>query len=189
MHKIILDLCGGAGSWSKQYAGHGYDVRLITLPNDDVRTYIPPKNVYGILAAPPCTEFSLARNGHPDIKRDFIKGMNPVNACIRIVWQCNPAFWALENPVGLLSRFLGRARYIFHPWFFGDPWTKRTALWGNFKNPVQKYYKKTDIMTENQIVRCRENRKPQDSGSNKERAIKRAITPPRFAKAFFKANQ
>jgi len=46
--KIILDLCGGTGSWSKPYKDAGYDVRLITLPEKDVTTYKPPKNVYGI---------------------------------------------------------------------------------------------------------------------------------------------
>lgn len=30
--KIILDLCGGTGSWSKPYKDAGYDVRVITLP-------------------------------------------------------------------------------------------------------------------------------------------------------------
>ena len=53
-NKIILDLCGGTGSWSKSYRDNGYDVRNITLPKYDVRLYEPPKNVYGILAAPPC---------------------------------------------------------------------------------------------------------------------------------------
>lgn len=57
--KIILDLCGGSGSWSRPYKEAGYDVRLITLPDYDVRTYTPPDHVYGILAAPPCTEFSV----------------------------------------------------------------------------------------------------------------------------------
>ena len=50
--KIILDLCGGTGAWSKPYRDAGYDVRVITLPDHDVLTYIPPENVYGILAAP-----------------------------------------------------------------------------------------------------------------------------------------
>ena len=27
--KIILDLCGGTGSWSKPYRDNGYDVRII----------------------------------------------------------------------------------------------------------------------------------------------------------------
>ena len=46
--KIILDLCGGTGAWSHPYKKAGYDVRLVTLPEFDVRTYEPPENVYGI---------------------------------------------------------------------------------------------------------------------------------------------
>lgn len=40
-NKIILDLCGGTGSWSKPYKEAGYDVRNITLPEFDVLTYEP----------------------------------------------------------------------------------------------------------------------------------------------------
>lgn len=43
--KIILDLCGGTGSWSKPYRDAGYDVRVITLPEHDVCTYVPPERV------------------------------------------------------------------------------------------------------------------------------------------------
>ena len=188
--KIILDLCGGTGAWSKPYADAGYDVRVITLPEQDVIDYIAPFKVYGILAAPPCTEFSRALNYHIAIygrKRDFIKGMNPVNACIRIIHFCNPLFWALENPAGSLSKFLGQAKYSFHPWEFGDPYTKLTCLWGEFKLPIKKYKNREEIMTQEQIIECKENRKPQDCGSNKK--VKRAITPPGFAQAFFEANR
>lgn len=62
--KIILDLCGGSGSWSRAYAAAGYDVRNITLPEYNVLDYEPPENVYGILAAPPCTEFSVLNCNH-----------------------------------------------------------------------------------------------------------------------------
>ena len=79
-NKIILDLCGGTGSWSKYYKDNGYDVRIVTLPDYDVRNYIPPKNVYGILAAPPCTMFSIARNDKTAKKpRDLEGGMEIVN--------------------------------------------------------------------------------------------------------------
>ena len=62
MSKIILDLCGGTGSWSAPYKEAGYDVRNITLPEYDVLTYkLPEEQIYAILAAPPCTMFSLAR--------------------------------------------------------------------------------------------------------------------------------
>lgn len=187
--KIILDLCGGTGSWSQPYSEAGYDVRNITLPTRNVVDYIPPGDVYGILAAPPCTEFSRARNAFPNIPRDFIAGMSPVNACIRIIFQSNPTFWVLENPVGLLSRWLGQPMFTFHPWHFGDPYTKLTALWGKFKCPVRKYIMIQDVMTPHQIFRCQHGTKPQDSGTGNEKSIKRSITPPGFAKAFFEANQ
>ena len=34
---VILDLCGGTGSWSAPYREAGYDVRVVTLPDMDVR--------------------------------------------------------------------------------------------------------------------------------------------------------
>ena len=45
--KIILDLCGGTGAWSKPYKDAGYDVRL----------------------APPYTEFSYAKQIRSDSGR------------------------------------------------------------------------------------------------------------------------
>jgi hypothetical protein len=51
--RIILDLCGGTGAWSNPYLQASYDVRVITLPDQDVLTYLPPEKVWGILAAPP----------------------------------------------------------------------------------------------------------------------------------------
>jgi hypothetical protein len=107
----------------------------VTLPELDVRTFVVPREpVWGVLAAPPCDQFSLARNGHAT-PRDFVRGMEVVNACLRIVHQAQPRWWALENPVGLLSRWLGTPTDVFEPCDFGDPWTKRTALWGSFRLP------------------------------------------------------
>ena len=58
MKKIILDLCGGSGAWAKPYIDAGYDVRTITLPENDVRTFRwVGEPVYGILAAPPLRIF------------------------------------------------------------------------------------------------------------------------------------
>lgn len=41
--KIILDLCGGTGAWSRPYTEAGYDVRIITLPEENVLTYSSPQ--------------------------------------------------------------------------------------------------------------------------------------------------
>ena len=108
--KIILDLCGGTGSWSKSYKDAGYDVRVVTLPEYDILTYVPPKNVYGILAAPPCTHFSGSGAQYwkeKDADGRTAEAMSVVDACCRIILMTNPKFWALENPVGRLRKMLG----------------------------------------------------------------------------------
>lgn len=159
-NKIILDLCGGTGSWSKPYKEAGYDVRVITLPDYNVTdvifndTYmvfntksydvqditIRYSDVYGILAAPPCTMFSIARNDKTAKEpRNLKEGMEIVNACLKIIHHClydnfrinqGLKFWALENPAsGYLKRFLGKPTMIFEPYEFGDAYSKKTALW------------------------------------------------------------
>lgn len=106
--KIILDLCGGTGSWSRPYKEAGYDVRVITLPECDVRKYEPPENVYGILAAPPCTDFASSGArwfAEKDKDGRTIDSMSILVACLKIIAICQPAFWAMENPVGRMKRF------------------------------------------------------------------------------------
>lgn len=44
MKKIILDLCGGTGAWSRPYKENGYDVRVITLPDYDVNETVFSKD-------------------------------------------------------------------------------------------------------------------------------------------------
>jgi hypothetical protein len=178
-NKIILDLCGGSGSWSKPYVDNGYDVRLVTLPDNDVITYTPPDNVYGILAAPPCTEFagSGARWWKDKNPKLLDEALDVVAAIMAIIAICRPDFWCLENPIGRLVRYIGKPVMYFNPCDYGDPWTKKTCLWGKFnipeKNPVEPVGK-------NPIHYM---------SPGPERAAKRSITPPGFAKAFYEANQ
>ncbi|MFH1287144.1 MAG: hypothetical protein ABII25_00405 [bacterium] len=208
--KIILDLCGGTGSWSKPYKEARYDVRLVTIPKKDVSNYKPPKNVYGILAAPPCTMFSFARTNAKTM-RDFKIAMETVYHCLRIIWECqyqpvsNNAkytrlkFWTLENPYfGLLKNFIGKPAFTFDPYEFGDNYKKRTSLWGNFNDPKKSPIK----MSKEMLEKCKTNSRPLlkfDSIKSKDihpkyfgkldRQARRSITPQGFAQAFFQANQ
>jgi len=196
--KIILDLCGGTGAWSRPYAEAGYDVRLITLPEFDVCNFRPPENVYGILAAPPCREFSLAKGNRP---RNLQAGMKIVTACLQIIWLCRcrdkTKFWAMENPVGLLRQFLGMPYYTFEQWQFGEFLIKRTDIFGYFKKPVPTVKTKTlEEMTIRYPKGKTNNRRWAKPRCPKEyknleltRSDLRAITPSGFAKAFFKVNQ
>lgn len=189
-NKIILDLCGGTGAWSRPYKEAGYDVRVITLPAQDVRLYIPPENVYGILAAPPCTEFSVSGAQYwllKDIDNRTIDSMGIVIACLRIIAQCRPHFWALENPVGRLRRWLGKATLIFNPCDYGDAYTKKTCLWGDFNIPGEHPVEPVYITASNGDRYSPIHMKT--GGASEKTKMIRAITPPGFAKAFYEANK
>ncbi len=204
--KIILDLCGGTGAWSKPYKDAGYDVRNITLPDYDVRLYKPPENVYGILAAPPCEQFSFVRTT-PKIPRNLEKGMECITTCLRIIWQCQYKyknqhqklpplkFWVLENPFYASTKwFLGKPTFIFQPYEFGNRYKKKTALWGYFNEPkkLKKWTmpnnKKFDRLLMAEIKKLKSPLNC-DAGSPQTRQILRAITPSGFARAFYEANQ
>lgn len=189
--KIILDLCGGTGAWSAPYQNAGYTVINVTLPQYDIRTYRPFEKVYGILAAPPCTMFSLART-RAKTPRDFEEGMELVIACLNIIWECRYKnflkFWALENPMGYLRQFLGKPFFTFDPSDFGDPYTKKTDLWGYFNIPKKKPIR----LSNEETARCKNNTRKLPSISDftrSKQSARRAITPPKFAEAFFKANR
>jgi len=141
--KIILQLCADTGSDTKPWKDAGYDVRLIGS-SIGVENYVPPENVYGIIANPVCLEFSTARTDGK--ARNPEEGMKLVRECQRIISQAKPKFWVIENPAkGVLKDFLGPPRYEYEPWWYGSPWTKKTALWGDFNIPERKYHKWEDV--------------------------------------------
>lgn len=197
MKKIILDLCGGTGAWSKPYSENGYKVFVID-PNSEcenvigitIQQYLFQLNqikflkhqVHGILAAPPCTEFASSgarwwKQKDPNLLKEAIIIVRAVLAVIDIT---QPEFWCLENPVGRLQKCvpeLGPWRLKFNPCDYGDPYTKQTCLWGKFntpkKNPVEP------------ILGSKIHTLPE----TRERPKLRSLTPKGFAEAFFNANQ
>jgi hypothetical protein len=187
--KIILDLCGGTGSWSKPYRDAGYDVRIIDPQvwrggeggTGDVRLMhflSKRERPHGILCAPPCTDFSAsgARWWAAKGPEALLTALSIADACCRVVLVHKPEWWALENPVGRISRFYGPPAYTFHPNHHGDPYTKLTLIWGHFNKPKRR------------IVEPTEGSKMHLLSPSPERALLRSATPPGFAKAFFEAN-
>lgn len=173
---VILDLCAGSGNWSLPYREVGYDVVAIDLPQDVRLLEFTRLKVRGILAAPPCTCFSVAGAWVQRTPDEIKLALSVVDACLRAVAIYRPAWWCLENPAGKLKRFLGPPAAYFHPCDYGDAWTKKTALWGTFtmppKTPVEPLGSLIDIPG------------LKSSGSKKERAK----TPMGFARAFCEAN-
>jgi len=209
---IILDLCGGTGSWSEPFRKAGFNVIVLDIKNgyditeftwrngelsfgwDEKAIWIRPEEVYGVLSAPPCTQFSFARTKAKE-PRNLEEGMKIVEACLKIIWICQNnlkkdaqkkphlKFWALENPNGMLKWFLGKPAFEFSPYEFGDDYKKKTHLWGDFeipeKNPIECTKPKFDKLSTKEIH-------PEYYGKL-TRQERRAITPKGFAEAFCKA--
>lgn len=193
MNKIILDLCGGTGSWSRPFKDAGYDVRVVTLPDYDIRTYEPPEGVVGIFAAPPCTMFSLARTT-AKTPRDLNIAMEIVEHCLRVIWKCRKdgklQFWAMENPKGLLRQFMGNPPFSFDASEFGEDYNKATDIWGYFKLPKKTYTYKRYPSTDKNTRKLPPIPDSYKVDKNMSRtAIRRSITPQSFAEAFYKANK
>lgn len=184
MARVILDLCAGTGAWSEPYVAAGYDVRRIDLPQD-VRLLMREDAlmVHGILAAPPCTMFARVGARWKRTEEQMRDALSIVDACLRLTYAYKPVWWALENPIGKLAHYLGPPVYKCDPCDFGDPWTKRIWLWGDFKAPM-KSLTVAPIYHPTQPPRRRDRTSMLSSSARRERAQ----TSAAFARAFFEAN-
>ncbi len=157
MSKVILHLCADTGSDTQPYFEDSeYEVVLVDkgigVENFQVLRWLHfhglDKKIHGVIANPVCLEFSTARsNGRA---RNPEEGMFLVKHCQRIIEEARSVgglkFWVIENPArGVLHKYLGEPRYKYEPWWYGSPWTKQTALWGEFNIPKRKYYNWEDV--------------------------------------------
>lgn len=161
------------------------------------------REIVGILAAPPCTTYASSgarwwseihdKKDRAAIEKTFgkvwaadffespVDYANALVAVVKlIVEQADPKFYAMENPVGRIQsqNQLPDALLSFDPSNFGNPYTKRTLLWGEFD---------TDLPTANVeptlgslIHKLR--------GDDPKQKAQRSETPDGFAYAFFMAN-
>jgi hypothetical protein len=177
---LILDLCGGTGAWSQPYRDAGYCVEVVDMRNGrDVRLLQRIKaGVQGILAAPDCTDLagSGARWWEAKGEGALLTALSLVDACVRIAWVQQPAWWVLENPVGRLSWYLGPPQMSFDPADYGDPYTKRTLLWGRFTAPA----KRRVVATEGSKMHL--------LPPSPDRKALRSVTPAGFSRAFYEVN-
>jgi hypothetical protein len=189
----ILSLCDMTGNWSRPYERAGYEVIRIDIQNGgDVRLMEHVgRPVRGILAAPPCTHFSKAGAWMWDKKGDgaVLEGMSVVDACLRAVAIYRPEWWALENPIGRLRRWLGAPAWAFDPCDFGqlseaddnDAYTKRTLLWGHFNRPAT-------CPVDPVFPGVKPGHRDRTTHVGSRARAARSATPTGFARAFYLAN-
>lgn len=169
--RIILHLCADTGSDTWPYHMDP-DYEVVTVGSSvGVENFTLAKFdgvVSGIVANPVCTEFSAAKYGN------YFGGANRegpssadlwmVHECMRIIEEAQMVgdldWYVIENPAtGLLRNHIGPPRHTYQPWEYGDPWTKRTGLWGDFTMPKPQYDRWDDV-PKNDKLYARPGRKP-----------------------------
>jgi hypothetical protein len=164
--RLILHLCADTGSDTWPYR-HDPAYVVVTIGADvGVENLIVDVPVWGIIANPVCTEFSQAKKGKAFGGVDHANPSDPeaglwlVRECQRVIADANPTWWAIENPAtGTLRDYLGTPTFIYEPWHFGSPWTKRTALWGEFTAPERTVARWEDVQL-NPAIYVRPGRRP-----------------------------
>jgi hypothetical protein len=197
--KIILSLFDSTGVWSQPWRDAGFEVVQIDRKirsgsghEMDVmkidREWLEDNGldmVHGVLAACPCTEF--ATSGARWFKSKDASGKTAeakalVNHTLAVIEYLQPdGFWALENPVGRLKgeTTIPLEQLQFQPHNYGDPYTKRTQIFGMFN---------TDLPQAN--VAPSGGSYAHKLGSKSEKgAGKRSQTFEGFAYSFFMANK
>lgn len=190
---VIVSLFDYSGSWSAPYKAAGYCVYQLDLKRgDDLRVVRPAAidcRVHGILMAPPCTDFASSGAQYwpaKDADGRTAASVALVRAALLWVRYHRPVWWCLENPVGRLNRCVPELAafgpaYV-QPYWFGDAYTKKTGLWGNFNRELQR-------SPVEPVRSCAQGSWVQRLGGASERTKElRSITPPGLARAFFRAN-
>jgi predicted RNA methylase len=200
--KVVLSLFDRTGVWSLPWEQAGYDVYRFDLQDPEQGGYIKDvmefnaeyfadefgdfdgKDIHAILAACPCTDFAASGAKHfaaKDADGRTKASIHLVEQTLAVIEHFRPAIWAIENPVGRIEKLTGLPpwRLSFDPYHFGDPYTKKTLLWGRFNAdlpvaPVEP--------TEGSKMHS------QFGGASLATKNARSETPEGFAYAFFMAN-
>lgn len=202
--KTLLSLYDYSGNWSAPFAEAGWNVIYWDIKHDPdyFRTFSDIRDacadyfyehifdnygtVDGILAAQPCTDFAVSGARWfkgKDESGQTAESIALVYQTLAIVDLCDPDFWSLEQPVSRIHTLvpeLGSPLMYFQPYEFGDPYTKKTALYGNFNTSLRKA-----------AVEPTEGSKMWKKYGGKSDRTKelRSETPIGFARAFYEANK
>lgn len=203
----ILSLFDFTGLFSKPYHEAGYEVYQIDIKHGDNvlelgRTWVRRNGPWrGVLAAPPCDDFASSGArwwAEKDEKGVTAKSVKLIEHTLNVIEWAEPAWWALENPVGRIAKLCPRLKRFgpryFHPCWYGgwlnppgDHYTKKTGLYGRFRMPVPKHVDPVYITLANGM---RGSWMWANLGGGSERTKElRSATPLGFAKAFFDSNR
>jgi hypothetical protein len=193
--KTVLSLFDHSGGWSKPYRDNGYNVIQVDIKHGtDILLYdysdLCGRDVV-VLAAPPCTDFAVSGARWFKAKDEdgrTEESLRLVDKTLEIIGAINPRWWALENPVGRIHKLrpaLGKPPLIFQPYDYGDPYRKRTCIWGNFNPELPK----NPVVPEGVRVGQPDEWYSKVGGKSEKTKEYRSRTPTGFANAFYEVNK
>lgn len=133
----ILVACEFSGTVRDAFAARGHDAwSCDLLPSEKPGNHIQG-DVLDVLASdwdlviahPPCTHLSVS--GAQWWKEKQADGRQQAGADFFRLFTTLTCRWAIENPVGAMSRLYRKPDQIIHPYHFGHPASKATCLWLN----------------------------------------------------------
>ena len=97
-----------------------------------------------MVAFPPCTHLAVSGARHFKEKIKDGRQKKAIDFFMKIV-NAPIEYIAIENPVGIMNnpKNYRKPDQIIHPYYFGDPYSKKTCLWLKNLNPL-KHYKEGD---------------------------------------------
>ncbi len=81
-----------------------------------------------MIAHPPCTHLASSGAAHFAAKRLDGRQQQGIDLFLSFT-QTNIPKWAIENPIGIMSKRFRAPSQIIHPYQFGHPVSKATCLW------------------------------------------------------------
>lgn len=83
-----------------------------------------------VIAHPPCDHLSLAGARWWKQKQADGRQQRAAEFFMRMT-EWDAPYWAIENPVGIMKKLYRPPDQVVEPFWFGDPFAKKTCLWHN----------------------------------------------------------
>jgi hypothetical protein len=137
----VLIACESSGTVRDAFRAKGHDAwscDLLPADDRDLRHFqadclsVIRQQMWDlVIAHPPCTHLAVSGARHFAAKRADGRQQEGITFFSDVVRHCNvfAKKWAIENPIGIMSRLYRKPDQIIQPWMFGHPETKATCLW------------------------------------------------------------
>lgn len=145
----VLVACEWSGTVRDAFRTRGHDAYSCDIDATDYTSLYPEYHIIGdvrdyldkdwdlIIGFPPCTYLTVAANR--SLYHNWrIQARLEAIEFVKTLWNAPAPRIALENPVGVLSTQWQKPTQYIQPFWFGDPYLKKTGLWLKSLPPLER---------------------------------------------------